>query len=130
MNVSFNSDSARLARFLNCEAAKAVKYGGVPEAEALKFVTLNPAIQLGIQDRVGSLEAGKDADFAVWNGSPLSSTSLCEQAWVDGKLYFDRGRDRELQAKLLAERKALVDLAKAEKPAEKKGKRKQGVKDK
>ena len=71
--VSFNSDSDELARRLNIEAAKAVKYGGVPPEEALKFVTLNPAKQLRIEDRVGSIEVGKDADFVVWSGDPLSS---------------------------------------------------------
>ncbi|MEK7251282.1 MAG: amidohydrolase, partial [Bacteroidota bacterium] len=70
--VSFNSDSDELARRMNWEAAKAVKYGGVPETEALKFVTLNPAKQLKVDNKVGSLEIGKDADFVVWNGNPLS----------------------------------------------------------
>ncbi len=73
--VSFNSDDPELARRLNLEAAKAVKYGGVPETEALKFVTLNPAKQLRIDERVGSLEPGKDADLVVWSGSPLSTLS-------------------------------------------------------
>ena len=71
--VSFNSDDAELARRLNLEAAKAVKYGGVPPEEALKFVTLNPAKQLRIDEHVGSLEPGKDADLVVWSGSPLST---------------------------------------------------------
>ncbi|MEM7479075.1 MAG: amidohydrolase family protein, partial [Planctomycetota bacterium] len=91
--VSFNSDDRELARHLNHEAAKAVKYGGVSEEEALKFVTLNPAKQLRIEQWVGSLEAGKDADIAVWNRSPLSTMSACIQTWVDGRKYFDREED-------------------------------------
>lgn len=93
--VSFNSDDRELARHLNHEAAKAVKYGGVPEEEALKFVTLNPAKQLRIDQYVGSLEAGKHADFAVWNKSPLSTLSACQQTWVDGRKYFDRSEDQQ-----------------------------------
>ena len=96
--VSFNSDNRELARRLNLEAAKAVKYGGVPPEEALKFVTLNPAIQLGIDEHVGSLEPGKDADLVVWSGSPLSTFSRCEQTWVDGRRYFDVEQDRQAQA--------------------------------
>ena len=76
VTVSFNSDSDELARRLNIEAAKAVKYGNVPPADALAFVTSNPAKQLGIADRVGSLEAGKDGDFVIWSGDPLSTTSV------------------------------------------------------
>lgn len=96
--VSFNSDNAELARRLNLEAAKAVKYGNVPPEEALKFVTLNPARQLRIDRWVGSLEPGKDADLVVWSGSPLSTLSRCEQTWVDGRRYFDREEDRQAQA--------------------------------
>jgi imidazolonepropionase-like amidohydrolase len=123
--VSFNSDSSELARRLNLEAAKAVKYGGIPEEEALKFVTLNPAIQLAIDDRVGSLEAGKDADFVIWNGHPLSSYTLCEQTWVDGRKYFDRQEDLEARETILAEREALLEKIqeqKKEKEDEKKPK--------
>ena len=89
--VSFNSDDQELGRHLNHEAAKAVKYGGVPRAEALKFVTLNPAKQLRIDQWVGSLEPGKHADLVVWSGDPLSAMSVCEQTWIDGRRYFDRG---------------------------------------
>ncbi|MEZ6112641.1 MAG: amidohydrolase [Pirellulaceae bacterium] len=106
--VSFNSDDAELARHLNHEAAKAVKYGGVPAEEALKFVTLNPAKQLRIDTLVGSLEPGKHADFVIWSGPPLSTLSRCEQTWIDGRNYFDltqdqqlRQRDRELKNRLI-----------------------------
>lgn len=101
--VSFNSDDRELARHLNHEAAKAMKYGGVPAEEALKFVTINPAKQLRIESRVGSLEPGKDADLVVWSGDPLQITSRCEQTWIDGHRYFDRSEDvgkREADRKL------------------------------
>jgi imidazolonepropionase-like amidohydrolase len=103
--VSFNSDSDELARRLNTEAGKAVKYGGVPEEEALKFVTLNPARQLKVDSRIGSIEPGKDADLALWSGPPLSAFSRCEQTWIDGRRYFDRSEDlgmRRDQARLKA----------------------------
>ncbi len=116
--VSYNSDSSDLARRLNLEAAKAVRYGGVPEPEALKFVTLNPAIQLGIDDRVGSLEVGKDADFVVWSGHPLSTYTLCEQTWVDGRKYFDRAADLAGREALAAERQALLEKVRAAKESE------------
>jgi N-acetylglucosamine-6-phosphate deacetylase len=106
--VSFNSDDAELARRLNLEAAKAVKYGAVSETEALKFVTLNPAKQLRIDDRVGSIEVGKDADIVVWSGSPLSTLSRVEQTWVDGRKYFDRAEDLKLREKQREMRTALV----------------------
>ena len=111
--VSFNSDSDDLARRLNLEAAKAVKYGGLSEIEALKFVTLNPARQLRVEQRVGSLEPGKDGDIALWSKSPLDSTTVCLETWVEGKKYFDRALDAARTAALEEERKAL--LAKARK---------------
>ncbi len=106
--VSFNSDDAELARRLNTEAAKAVKYGGVAEPEALKFVTLNPAKQLGVDRWTGSLEPGKDADLVVWSGSPLSAFSRCEQTWIDGRKYFDRQEDIERRKQTVEMRAALV----------------------
>ncbi len=110
--VSFNSDSDELARRLNWEAAKAVRYGNVPPADALAFVTSNPAKQLGIFDRVGSLEPGKDADFVLWNGDPLSTLSIATQTWIEGKKYFDRKADLDGRAALSAERAELVQKAK------------------
>jgi imidazolonepropionase-like amidohydrolase len=112
VNVSFNSDSGDQARRMNFEAAKAVKYGGTPEAEALKFVTLNPAMQLGIDKWVGSLEPGKDADFAIWSGHPLDSGSVCLQTWIDGKKYFDRSLETARAKALADERTALIAKAK------------------
>jgi N-acetylglucosamine-6-phosphate deacetylase len=106
--VSFNSDDDELGRHLNYEAGKAVKYGGVEPVEALKFVTLNPARQLRIDQWVGSLEAGKHADFVVWSGDPLSPRARCEETWIDGRKYFDRDDDRELQAEQAKMRAALT----------------------
>jgi N-acetylglucosamine-6-phosphate deacetylase len=106
--VSFNSDSDELARRMNLEAAKAGKYGGVPEEDALRFVTLNPAKQLKVDHRVGSLEPGKDADFVVWSGNPLSVYSVCEQTWIDGRAFFDRTEDRQLNEQIAYQRSALI----------------------
>jgi N-acetylglucosamine-6-phosphate deacetylase len=110
--VSFNSDSSELARRLYLEAAKAVKYGGTAEEEALKFVTINPARQLRIDPRVGSLEPGKDADFVIWSGSPLDSSSICLQTWIEGKKYFDHEQADERAAALQRERTDLIAKAK------------------
>jgi imidazolonepropionase-like amidohydrolase len=106
--VSFNSDSDELARRMNVEAAKAVKYGGVPREEALKFLTLNPAKQLHLDKRIGSLEPGKDGDFAVWSGDPLDPTSRCDETWIEGRRYFDRAEDVKGRAALAAEKADLV----------------------
>ncbi len=96
--MSFNSDSNELARHLNTEAAKAVKYGNLPPTNALEFVTINPARQLGIGDRTGSIEQGKDADLVLWSGDPLSPFALCEQTWVEGTKRFDRNDDLAARA--------------------------------
>ena len=124
--VSFNSDSGELARRLNLEAAKAVKYGGVPPAEALQFVTLNPAKQLGLADRIGSLEPGKDGDFVIWSGDPLSTRSVADQTWVDGRLEFDRARDQEARRVLASEREALIAAARREAKPEKESRPRDG----
>jgi imidazolonepropionase-like amidohydrolase len=88
--VSINSDDAEVMRHLNTEAAKAMKYGGLSETEALALVTLNPAKQLGIDDRVGSIEPGKDADLAAYDKHPLSNYAKVQKVFIDGQLYFDR----------------------------------------
>jgi len=106
--VSFNSDSNELARHLNSEAAKAVKYSGVKEEEALKFVTLNPAKQLHIQSRVGSLEEGKDADLVIWSGHPLSNFSRCESTYVDGRCLFSIDADKVMRERVKGERTRLI----------------------
>jgi imidazolonepropionase-like amidohydrolase len=92
--VSLNSDSDELARRLYWEAAKVVKYGNVSEAEALKMVTLNPAIQLRIDKHVGSLEVGKDADVAIFSAHPFSPDTRVEMTLVDGAVLFDRAKDK------------------------------------
>ncbi len=112
--VSFNSDSDELARRMNTEAAKAVKYGNVDPAEALKFVTLNPAKQLGIDGRVGSLERGKDADFVIWSGDPLSTFSRCEATYIDGREYFSLETDRRHRERIDTERRRIIQKILAE----------------
>jgi imidazolonepropionase-like amidohydrolase len=107
VTVSVNSDSDERARRLNVEAAKMMRYGGLSEEEALKLITWNPAWQLGIQERVGSIEVGKDADFAVWNAHPLSVYARVEQTYVDGELLFDRQADLARRAQLAEERRQL-----------------------
>lgn len=106
--VSFNSDSNELARRLNVEAAKAVKYGGLDPATALRFVTIHPARQIGMGERTGSIEVGKDADLALWSGDPLSPMSVCQQTWIDGALHFDRATDLALRPKREQERRELI----------------------
>jgi len=121
--VSYNSDSDDLARRLNWEASKAVRFG-IPEEEALKFVTINSAVTLGIDKWVGSLEVGKDADFVVWNGDPLSAYSKCLQTWIDGRKFFDVKEDQEMEAKIQKERAALIQkilASKNEQPSERRG---------
>ena len=95
--VSFNSDDDELARRMNTEATKAVKYGGLDEEEALNFVTINPAKQLGIDEWVGSLEEGKDADFVIWDGPPLSIYSHVQETWIEGVRYFSKDENAELE---------------------------------
>jgi imidazolonepropionase-like amidohydrolase len=118
--VSYNSDSSELARRLNTEASKAIKWGNVPPEEALKFITLNAAKQLFIDHRVGSLEEGKDADFVLWSDSPLSTYSVCEQTWVDGRKYFDIEEEKEKREKIARERNILIQKILSQKEDEKK----------
>ncbi|HEX5053206.1 MAG TPA: amidohydrolase family protein [Planctomycetota bacterium] len=109
--VSYNSDSNEHARRLNTEAGKAVKYGGVEPAEALCFVTRNPAMQLGIFERTGSLTAGKDADIALWSADPLGYAARCEATWVDGRLLFSLAGDAQARASIASERQRLLQKA-------------------
>ncbi len=108
VNVAINSDDAEMARRLNHEAAKAVKYSGMSEEDALKMVTLNPAKMLHIDKQVGSIKAGKDADLVLWSDNPLSIYAIAEKTFVDGIIYFDREKDKELRKEVLAERNRLV----------------------
>jgi imidazolonepropionase-like amidohydrolase len=91
--VSINSDDDERARRLYWEAAKTVRYGGVSETEALKMVTLNPARQLGVDTRVGSIETGKDADLAIFSAHPFDPATRVDMTLVDGIVYFDRAKD-------------------------------------
>jgi len=90
VRVAIKSDSADFARRLNQEAAKTMRYGGATEEEALKMITLNAAWIIGVDDRVGSIEAGKDADLVLWDGYPLSSAAVPNKVLIDGDVYFDR----------------------------------------
>jgi imidazolonepropionase-like amidohydrolase len=102
--TSVNSDSEELARHLNLDAAKAIKYGGLSEEEALKLCTLNPATQLRLDNRIGSIDAGKDADLSIWTGHPFSTYSRVETTLIEGQVYFDRQRDLELRKELAKEK--------------------------
>jgi imidazolonepropionase-like amidohydrolase len=110
VNVSINSDSDERIRRLNLDAAKVMKYGGVPEQDALQMVTLNPAKQLGIGDRTGSIEQNKDADLVIWSGHPFSGFSIAEMTMIEGEVYFDRQQDIAKRAEMERERQELLKL--------------------
>ncbi|MGC2829123.1 MAG: amidohydrolase family protein, partial [Candidatus Acidiferrum sp.] len=125
--VSINSDDAEEATHLNQEAAKSMKYGGLTHDEALKLVTLNPAIQLGIDKRVGTIDVGKDADLVIYNHDPLSAYAVVQKTLIDGRVYFDRQRDIAERPALEKEKKELIE--KEKKAEEKKaGEKKPGDK--
>lgn len=115
VNTSVNSDDAEMARRLNQEAAKAIKYGGLTEVEALKLATLNPAKMLHIDDKVGSIKVGKDADVVLWTDNPLSIYAKVDKTFIEGKIYFDREQDKKLQAYIKNERARLIAKLMAEK---------------
>ena len=108
VNVAINSDDAEMARHLNHEAAKSIKYAGMSEEDALKMVTLNPAKMLHVADRVGSLKEGKDADLVIWSDHPLSIYAKSEKTIVDGAVVFDREVDAKLQIDLKKEKQRLI----------------------
>ena len=110
--VSVNSDDAEEATHLNQEAAKSMKFGGLSHDEALKLVTINPAIQLGIDKHVGSIDAGKDADLVIYNHDPLSAYAVVQKTLIDGRVYFDRQRDIADRPAREKEKKALLDKQK------------------
>jgi imidazolonepropionase-like amidohydrolase len=109
---SLNSDDAELMRHLNTEAAKTMKYGGASETEALAMVTLNPAKQLGIDNRVGSIDVGKDADLVIYDKYPLSDYAKVQKVLIDGNVYFDRDKEVSAQSGKAAEKQKLVDKLK------------------
>ena len=109
VTVAFNSDDAEMARRLNQEAAKAVRYGGVSEEEALKFVTLNPAKLLRIDNRVGSIKVGKDADIVLWTDHPLSVYAKADKTFIDGICYYDSQTDKQSRNAVEQERMRIIN---------------------
>jgi hypothetical protein len=119
--TAINSDDAEMGRRLNQEAAKAVKYGATTEEDAWKMITLNPAKLLHLEDRMGSIKVGKDADIVIWSNNPLSVYAKAEQTYVDGISLFDKDRDIQLREQNLSERmriikKMISDKGKKKKP--------------
>ncbi|MBO0341597.1 MAG: amidohydrolase family protein [Bacteroidota bacterium] len=110
VTVAINSDDAEMSRRLNQEAAKTVKYGGMSEIEAWKMVTLNPAKLLHLDDRVGSIEEGKDADVVLWTDHPLSVYAKAEKTLIEGKVYFDLEKDKKLRESIKKERNQLIGM--------------------
>jgi len=108
--VSINSDSNERMRRLNLDAAKVIKYGGVPEQDALQMITLNAAKQLGIDKRTGSIDQGKDADIVIWNVHPFSPYSHPETTMIEGVVYFDRAADITRRGLIAKERESLEKL--------------------
>lgn len=108
LTVAINSDDAEMARRLNQESAKTIKYGGLSEAEAWKMCTLNPAIMLHVADRVGSIKVGKDADLVLWTANPLSIYAKPDKTIVDGVIYFDLEKDKLKQQWIATERNRLI----------------------
>jgi imidazolonepropionase-like amidohydrolase len=105
-----NSDSAERARRLNQEAARTMKYGGLNEQEALALITLNPAKELRVENRVDTIDPGKDADLVIWNHHPLSVYAVAQKTLIDGEVYFDIQKDQEMRKRIEEERKALEAL--------------------
>ncbi len=110
--VSLNSDDAELMRRLNTEAAKAMKYGGISREDALAMVTINPAKQLAIDNRVGSIEPGKDADLVIYDQDPLSNFSKVQKVLIDGNKYFDRDQEVSGRPRKEAEKQKLIEMEK------------------
>ncbi|MBL7883171.1 MAG: amidohydrolase family protein [Bacteroidia bacterium] len=108
ITTAINSDDAEMGRRLNQEAAKAMKYGELSEEEALKLVTLNPAKLLHVDNRVGSIKVGKDADLVLWSDHPLSVYAKAEKTIVDGKIYFDNEEDSKLRMEIEKERARII----------------------
>ncbi|MFN2262271.1 MAG: amidohydrolase family protein, partial [Psychroflexus sp.] len=109
LTVAINSDDGEMIRRLNQEAAKTMKYGNVSEEEAWKFVTLNPAKLLHIDDRVGSIKVGKDADLVLWNAHPLSVYAKPEKTMIEGEIYFDLEKDLAMRKSIQEERSFLIN---------------------
>jgi imidazolonepropionase-like amidohydrolase len=108
VNTAINSDDAEMGRRLNQEAAKAIKYGGLTEVEALKLVTLNPAKMLHIDNKVGSIKVGKVADLVLWTDNPLSIYAKVNKTIIDGQIYYDTEDDAKLRADMKKERARII----------------------
>jgi imidazolonepropionase-like amidohydrolase len=113
--ATVNSDSDERVRRLNIDAAKMMKYGGLTEEEALKTITYNGAIQLGVENKVGSIEVGKDADLGIWNAHPLSVYANVDKTIIDGEVFFDKQKDQQQRQQMAAER-AQLERAEANQP--------------
>ncbi|MCI2228123.1 amidohydrolase family protein [Polaribacter sp. MSW13] len=110
ITVAINSDDREMSRRLNQEAAKIVKYGGVSELEAWKMVTINPAKLLHIDDKVGSIKEGKDADVVLWSHHPMSIYSKVEKTIIDGKIFFDKNEDKKKREAIKQEKSKLITM--------------------
>ena len=108
--TAINSDDREMSRRLNQEAAKTIKYGGVSEEDAWKFVTLNPAKLLHIDDKVGSVKVGKNADLVLWNTNPLSIYAKAEKTLIEGVTYFDIEKDKSMRDAIKKERNELINM--------------------
>ena len=109
-----------MGRRLYQDAAKAIKYGGTSEEDAWKMVTLNPAKLLHLDNSMGSIKVGKDADLVLWSDSPLSIYAKVVQTYVDGKLMYDTKTDLKLRKRDLEERMRIIKLMSEDKNSEKK----------
>jgi len=110
VTVAINSDDREMSRRLNQEAAKTVKYGGMTEENAWKMVTINPAKLLHIDDKVGSIKEGKDADLVLWSDNPLSIYAKAEKTMIEGKLFFDIDEDMKKRAAIKQEKSKLINM--------------------
>jgi hypothetical protein len=110
VTVAINSDDREMSRRLNQEAAKTIKYGGMSELEAWKTVTINPAKLLHIDDKVGSIKEGKDADVVLWSHHPMSIYAKAEKTIVDGKIFFDINEDLKKRKAIKQEKSKLITM--------------------
>lgn len=110
VTVAINSDDAEMSRRLNQEAGKTVKYGGMSEEEAWKFVTINPAKLLHIDDRVGSIKVGKDADLVLWNNHPMSIYAVAEKTMIEGTVYYDYATMQQMEKEVVQEKNELINM--------------------
>ena len=115
ITVAINSDDREMSRRLNQEAAKTIKYGGMSELDAWKMITINPAKLLHLDDRVGSIKVGKDADIVLWSDHPLSIYAKAEKTIIEGKVYFDLAKDLEKRAAIKSEKSKLINMMLKEK---------------